>query len=106
MTNKSFLKKILLSCIATLIIPIITFMLLYFQAYKISKEQILISNQNTLNQFFELIDMTLKEMRDIQMNVAEQEVCREYAIDAASGQDNFTYRVQEIIETLQKEYDE
>lgn len=106
MRNKSFFKKMLLSCIITLIVPIITFILLYFQAYRTFKEQISISNQNALNQFFELIDMTLKEMRGIEVTISGQDICREYAIDAANGQINFTYRVQEIIELLQKECDE
>ncbi|MBQ8188865.1 MAG: helix-turn-helix transcriptional regulator [Lachnospiraceae bacterium] len=106
MRNKSFFKKMLLSCIATLIVPIITFILLYFQAYHTFTEQILISNRNTLNQFFELIDMTLKEMRDVEITVSRQGICREYAIDASNGQMNFTYKVQEIIELLQKECDE
>ena len=98
--SKSYFPKILRDFLITLIVPIFAFVLLYFQAESIIREQILNSNKNTLNQFFELIDVTLKEMETAGYSVANNKLCQEYAIYAKKGNKNFTYRVAEIIDLI------
>ena len=64
------------------------------------KEQILLSNQNTLNQFFELIDTTLSEMEKTGYRITVNKVCQEHASYAAKGDSHMTYKVQEVINVL------
>ena len=98
--SKSYFPKILRDFLITLIVPILALVLLYFQAEGIVKEQILLSNQNTLNQFFELIDTTLSEMEKTGYRITVNKVCQEYASYAAKGDSHMTYKVQEVINVL------
>ncbi len=98
--SKSYFPKILRDFLITSIVPILAFVLLYFQAESIVKEQILNSNKNTLDQFFELIDTTLKEMEAASYYVANNKLCQEYASYAKKGNKSLTYSVAEIIDVI------
>lgn len=98
MKNKSYFPKILKDFWLTLFVPIICIILLYFQAEGIVKEQILLSNKNTLNQFFETLDATLYEMRNTSYLIANDEACSEYAEYLLTGSSRFVYRVSEMID--------
>lgn len=98
--SKSYFPKILRDFLITLIVPILALVLLYFQAENIVKEQIMLSNQNTLSQFFELIDTTLSEMEKKGYWITVNKVCQEYASYAAKGDEHMTYKVQEVIDVL------
>ncbi|MBQ8232251.1 MAG: helix-turn-helix domain-containing protein [Lachnospiraceae bacterium] len=99
--NKSYFPRIFRDFLLTLLVPIIALALLYLQAGNTIEEQILLSNKNTLNQFFELIDTTLSEMRWTGYSIANHKKCREYSLYAAKGNDRLTYQVKEIIQVLE-----
>lgn len=98
--SKSYFPQILRDFLLTLIVPILAFVFLYLQAESIVKEQTLSSNKKTLNQFFELIDTTLYEMKMTGRSIADNKLCEEYASFAKSGNKNFTYNIQKIIDML------
>ena len=52
MKNKSYFPRIFRDFLLTLLVPIVAVALLYLQAESTIKEQILMANKNTLNQFF------------------------------------------------------
>lgn len=83
--NKSYFKKIFRDFLVTLIAPIISIVFLYFQTESVVKEQIMLTNSNTLSQFFRLIDSTMKEMSNTSIALANNDLCRSYVGYAMNG---------------------
>ena len=99
--TKSYFPRIFRDFLITLIVPIISLALLYLQAGNSIREQILISNKNTLNQFFELIDTTISEMEWIGYTITNRKECRDYGLYAATGNRRLTSQVPNIIQILE-----
>ena len=79
MRDKSYFNIFLSGFMVTLVVPVLTILLLYLQAEHIVKEQILLSNNNTLRQFFRLIDKEAEEMKNLVIGMGNNEKCMTYA---------------------------
>ena len=74
------------------------------------KEQIIMSSQNTLNQFFNLIDATAEEMREVAISLANNKAVQNYSSYAVYRPEKATYKLYEVKQILnsllqQKFYD-
>lgn len=98
--HKSYFYKFLAYFLMTLIIPVITIIVLFFQAERKVADEIIISNQNTLEQFFNVIDATAEEVKETCISMAYNETCSTYAGYSVYLPDKATYKVYEQKEIL------
>ena len=103
MRTKSYFVKILKDVLITMIIPIITIIVLCFHMEHVIKEQILLTHENALNQFFELADGYMKEAVSRSYDIAFNEKCQQYLKDTKTDR---AYQRVKIIEDLEKYYDD
>lgn len=80
--TKSFLFKIVIYFLIVLFVPIVTIVILNVKSQAVIKDQMLLSNQNTLQQVFELIDTVVIEMRETAISIANQQTVQDYAVSA------------------------
>lgn len=90
--RKSYFYKFLFNSILTLCVPILAIFFVYMQAESTVKNQIIVSNQNTLNQFFRLMDSVTEEMRNICISVAADTECMNYSYYAANYSERAPYQ--------------
>ncbi len=64
------------------------------------KNQIMVSNQNTLNQFFRLMDSVAEEMRNICISIASDSECANYSYYAANQPSRTSYQSLVVKEQL------
>ncbi len=89
-----------------LCVPILAIFFVYMQAESTVKNQIILSNQNTLNQFFRLMDSVTEEMRNICISVAGDTECVNYSYYAANYSERAPYQslmVKNQLATYQNE---
>lgn len=98
--HKSYFYKFLAYFLMTLIIPVITISVLFLQAERKVQDEIILSNQSTLEQFFNVIDATAEEIRETCISVANNENCRTYAGYSVYQPERTPYRVYELKEIL------
>ena len=77
--TKSYFYVYLNNFLMLLCVPIITILFLCFQAERSVENQIISANENTLYQFYRLIDSGIEEMRNVVLSVANDEKCITYA---------------------------
>ena len=70
----------------------ITIFLLYIQAEKSVEKQIVSANNNTLHQFFRLIDAEIEEMKNLIIALGSDEKCVSYAQYAVDSPDKTGYQ--------------
>lgn len=102
MGAKSYFNVFLRNFLLVLCVPIITIFLLYFQAEKSVEKQIVSANNNTLYQFFRLIDEELDEMRNLVVTLGSDETCITYAQYALTSPDKTGYQGVLLHDTLSK----
>ena len=102
MKNKSYFIKIFRDFLITLIVPLLTIFLLYWKAEDIIREQILISNQNTLNQFFRFIDASMEEMKQVSNAIGNNTVCENYSRMSVYSEKEAGYQVYEVSLALEE----
>lgn len=103
MKTKSYFKKLLKEALITIIIPIVTIIILYFHMENVIRGQILLTHENTLNQFFELVDSYIGEAVSRSYDIAENELCKQYMSDVKTDKG---YQRVKIVEELKKYYDD
>lgn len=89
---KSYYVSLLKSFLIILIIPLITIFTLFGIAEQVVKKQILLSNQNTLNQFFKLIDVGLEEVSITALDIAFDSKCQNYTSVISEDRRQGSYR--------------
>lgn len=85
MRTKSYFNVYLKNFLLILCVPIITIIILYIQAENSVNKQIISANNNTLNQFFRLIDAEIEEMKNLVIEIGGDEkfvTYAQYAVDA------------------------
>lgn len=101
--SKSYLYQFLRDFMLTLFVPVITILLLYLQAEHVVKNQILVSSQNTLNQFFRLVDAAAEEMKEICITTAGDTECQNFARYSAYQEEKTawqSYQVKQMLSNL------
>lgn len=106
MNSKSYFYKFLRDFLLVLVIPIVTMVLLYMQAEQVVEEQILLSSQNTLNQFFKRMDVTAEEMRQTGFSIWNSTECEEYSKSMQCSTGNVNYQTVEVKNLLESMLDE
>ena len=85
MGTKSYFNVYLRNFLFILCVPIITIFLLYIQSVRSVEKQIVSANNNTLHQFFRLIDAEIEEMKSLVIALGSDEKCityAQYAVDS------------------------
>lgn len=94
--SKSYLYLFFKNFMLTLFVPLATILLLYLQAEYTVKDQILLSSQNTLNQFFRLVEATAEEMKEICVSISGSTECQTYAMYSVYQKNKATYQILEV----------
>ena len=104
--SKSFYNKFLKSFALVMLVPTLAMVLIFALAQQVVKEQIVVSNSNTLNQFFSRIDEVVDECWDTSVIIAGDETCMQY-IPSVSANNNrvsyLSYKIHNIINEFTKE---
>lgn len=87
-------------------VPILTIFLLYWKSENIIREQILISNQNTLNQFFRFIDASMEEMKQVSNHIGNNPTCENYSRLSLYSQGEAGYQTYLVSQVLDGFVDE
>ena len=98
--KRSYFYKFLLNSILNLCVPVLAIFVIYAQAESTVKNQIMVSNQNTLNQFFRLMDSVAEEMRNICISIAGDSECANYSYYAANQPSRTAYQSLVVKEQL------
>lgn len=80
----------------TLFVPAMTILFLYMKAEQTVKNQILLSDHKTLNQFFRLLDATAEEMREVSIQIAANAEVQTYAMYSVYQPEKSTYQSWEV----------
>lgn len=97
---KSYFSKFLLYFIILLFVPGITIGFVYLTAERTVKKQILFASESTLTQFFNALDLSVDEMRDVCITVLNSETIQNYARTAVYAPDNTSYLSYVVKEQL------
>lgn len=97
--SKSYLVKIFAYFMIVLVVPIVTIIILNVKSQLVIKEQILLSNQNTFQQVFELIDTVAAEMRETCISISNLREVKDYAV-LANGEMDLSYKRYLMCQTL------
>ena len=84
-----------------LLIPLCICIVLNLQSQSIIRKQILLSNKNTLDQFFQLMDTVIMEMRDTCIDVSMRNELSEYVRAAKDGIKGIAYERYELCRLLE-----
>ena len=98
--RKSFYYSIRQSLLLVISIPILTIGLVFMVAQHMVKEQISLSSEKLLEQFFLRVDDIVEGSRNLCVTLSQDEECRNYATYAALAPEKTTYqslRVQGIL---------
>ena len=90
--RKSYFYKFLLNFMLTLCVPILAILIIFQQAEHTVRNQIQVSNQSTLNQFFRMVDTVAKEMEDVCVSVVSNVECENYAYYAIQNSAKAPYQ--------------
>ena len=93
--HKFFLYFLFYACI-----PLLTIILLYARAEGAVKEQIVLSSQNTLDQFYYLIEAAAEEMSEIAVSLANREELQNYSAYVLYQPEKAAYKIYEIRQIL------
>ena len=100
LNRKSYYNKFLASLLLVLLVPILTIGLIFIQAQKSIREQIILSSRNTLNQFFHRVDDIAEESQEICLSLMRNSECQNYIayLTAHSNKASFqSFKVQKEI---------
>ena len=106
MKNKSLFIQILKYFLVTLILPFITIIFLYGYAENTLKDQVVLSSERTLGQFFALVDNVMEEVTQTNIAIACEDVCDEYSRAYMKDPNSAGYtavEVRKILDEYQKD---
>jgi len=103
--SKSYYYKYFGSYFIVLAVALLIMVLLYSQSLKLVKEQIQISSQNTLQQFFYRIDEIVKETYEICVTIGNNKKCMQYPRHAEQKPDKTTFEIWEIVNNVLNKYE-
>lgn len=89
--SKSLFSQILKYFLVTMILPFLTFFLLYGYAENTLEEQIALSSERTLTQFFALVDNVMDEYSQTCISVGGESVCIQHIAGNLSNPQNNKY---------------
>ena len=98
--RNSYYTKIILYLGIVLVLPLCTIVVLNVQSQSVIKKQILLSNQNTLDQTFLLIDTVVTEMRDTTIEVSQRTELSQYIRAWQEGKTEIAYERYELYKLL------
>ena len=98
--RKSYLFRIAVYFLLVLLIPVATIIVLNVESQSVIKKQIILSNENTLKQVFQLLDNVAVEMRETCISVTELEEIREYAKEAGTDSEGLSFKRYKICQRL------
>jgi len=98
--RNSYLIKIVRYFFVVLMIPLATIIVLNIQSQNIIRKQILLSNQNTLEQVFHLMDAMVTEMRDTCLDVAMRKELSKYVRSIKNDAKGIAYDRYELYQLL------
>lgn len=103
--RNSYFYKFLVNMILTLFVPGVTILLLWGQAERTVREQILIASESTLNQFFRLVDDSARTMSRTSVSIADHQDCETYAGCAVYQPERIYYQSYVLKNTLANFFD-
>ncbi len=102
MKNKSLFIQILKYFVMTLLLPFVTIFLLYGYAENTLKDQVVLSSERTLGQFFALVDNVMEEVTLTNISVACEDVCDQYLREHNVDPESARYAAVEVREMLRE----
>ena len=106
MKNKSFFTKILKYFLVTLILPFLTFILLYAYAERTIEDQIVLSSERVLTQFFALVDNVMGDVSQTCISVGSEKACSQHINDYMQDAGNNKYSAIKVQHMLRDGYRE
>lgn len=106
MKNKSLFAKILKYFLATMILPFLAFLLLYGYAANTLEEQITLSSESMLTQFFALVDNVMEDYSQTCITVGSENVCIQHIAGNLSSPNSSKYSGIMVRNMLKKYQDE
>lgn len=104
--KKSYFIKIFSYFMIVLFIPILAIVVLNIQSQSILKKQILLSNQNTLEQAFSLLDNVVAEMNETCITISNLREVQQYILTTNNESEMLPYKryeISQLLKTYQKE---
>ncbi len=80
----------------TLILPFCTCILLYVYAEKAVTEQIVLSSERTLAQFFALVDNVMDDVNQICISIGSEKICKQHINDSVQDPNSSNYSAVEV----------
>ncbi len=99
-TNRSYFRKFLYSYLLTLLVPFLTILVTYTAADITVRNEILLSSENSLYQFFGNVDTRLSEMVSTCFKVLQNNTVKRRAYDIQTGTPENGYETYEIKQYL------
>ena len=104
--RKSYFYRFLMSFMLTLFVPLLSILFIYLQAEQTIKNQILVSNERELRQFFRIVNSVTQEMRDTCLSTTFSKECSIYAYYSNYNPQKATYQiltVKDLLNNITKE---
>ena len=102
MKNKSLFLQILKYFVVTLLLPFITIFLLYGYSENTLKDQVVLSSERTLGQFFALVDNVMGEVTQTNISIACEDVCDKLLREHNKSPETARYMAVEVRQLLQE----
>lgn len=103
MKKKSYFQVFFLNFILMLIIPLLTIILIFWNADRIVRNQILDYASGSLERYSELFDVVIKEMSSDCLSIYGSKECRNYYAYSLEGSDRKyiqSYKINDILESV------
>ena len=100
MKSKSLFTQILKYFALTLLVPFVTIFLLYGYAESTLKNQVVLSSERTLGQFFSLVDNVMGEVGLSCISIACEDICDDYLRESIEGTPSANYSAVEVRKML------
>ncbi len=102
MKSKSLFTQILKYFVMTLLVPFVTIFLLYGYVENTLKNQVVLSSERTLGQFFSLVDNVMGEINQSCISIACEEICDDYLREYLEGNPSAGYSAVEVRNMLEE----
>lgn len=100
--GNSWFYQFLLYFMLTLCVPLLSIIFVYFYAEGTVRQQILVSTQSNLNQFFSITNSITGEMSDICISIAHSNECVNYSTYANYDSKRAHYQIVKVKDMLYK----
>ena len=98
--NRSFFVRFLYSYLMILLVPFLTIFVTYACAEVSIRNEILISSENSLHQFFNNVDSRLSEMVHTSFKVLQDDSVKRRAYESEAGNGYDTYQIKQYLSGL------